>query len=1076
MNQGYYSQPTISSKHIAFISDDDLWISDRQTSNLRNSAQRLTANKGSINTPCFSPDGKWIAFVSTDSAAEGDIYVIAAEGGEARRLTWLGVSRVVRWKDNQSLYFTSGMEAYPGRETHVYELDVTTLDFKKLELGPASYYYKGTGFQVLARNSGDSARWKRYQGGTAGVLWTQQGAGRFQRILKHIKTNITRPVIVNKSIYFISDHEGVANIYVCDLGGQKMKRLTEHLEFYCRNLQGYGNTLVYQCGAQLYTLNIETQQSTLFETSCATTAQQAVVRFENWSRYFHGADLHPQAIELAAVSRGHLFQLPPFNGPVKELDSNKDIRYAHPSYSGDGNQLVVAGQHGQGDEHLYLFDTVTGHKKEIFNKQKWGKIWGLKFSPKADLIALITNKKEVFLLDLKKNNVKKIETNEFNRPEDLEWSPDGRYLVYTSHIDSRRSALRVYDTQKAELKFLLNPVCKDFSPSFDPDGKYIYFLSVREFAPNYNETHFDLGFPFAVRPYVVSLNSTTCSPFEAQFENPKATESNGDDKSKNRDEKAKSPKVEIEFEGIENRVLGFKLDLGGYSKITAIKGGVLYLKSNVMPIENHDRFQEPIGAQLHQYKFEDASNEVFQKNVSAFYMSAAKTHILIYTDSKFRLLDVKAKPTAEAKVGKKDGYVDGARIKLKIDPRSEWQQMYHEAWFLQKEHFWQKNMSKIDWNLVYKRYQKLLPLVKTRLEFSDLMWEMQGELGTSHCYEMMGNYTRFGAGLGFARLGAYFKYNPKTKSYKIDRILKGDSWSAGADSPLTTMGVSLKEQDEILAVDGVHFAKASDLYEALENKAAQKIELIVKRKGSKASEKVVVKSNRMLRGAWYREWVEKNKKYVHEMSKGKLGYVHVPDMGSNGYAEFYRNFVIESKYEGLVVDVRYNGGGHVSQHLLKVLAQKVIGYDLTRHQGVERYPSYSPGVLVALANEHSGSDGDIFPHSFKLMQLGKLIGKRTWGGVIGINGQYSLRDGAWVTQPEYSFWFKDNEWFVENHGVDPDIEVEITPEDHRDHRDPQLDRGIQEALKELKRNPSTQFKPSYYPDLSLPKKLAKLNR
>ncbi|MEQ1723795.1 MAG: S41 family peptidase, partial [Pseudobdellovibrio sp.] len=321
-----------------------------------------------------------------------------------------------------------------------------------------------------------------------------------------------------------------------------------------------------------------------------------------------------------------------------------------------------------------------------------------------------------------------------------------------------------------------------------------------------------------------------------------------------------------------------------------------------------------------------------------------------------------------------------------------------------------------------------------------------------------------------------FNYDTKNKSYKIERILKGDSWVAAADSPLTAMGVNLKEQDQIFAIDGVSFNKASDLYELLENKAAQKIELTVQRKNDKAKEKVVVKSNKTLRAAWYREWVEKNKKYVHEMSGGKLGYVHIPDMGSNGYAEFYRHFVSESQYEGLVVDVRYNGGGHVSQHLLKVLAQKVIGFDETRYQGVEKFPTYAPGVLVALANEHSGSDGDIFPHSFKLMGLGKLIGKRTWGGIIGINGQYSLRDGAYVTQPEYSFWFKDNEWHVENHGVDPDIEVEITPEDYRDKKDPQLDRGIKEALAELKKNPNTKFKPSYYPDLSIPKKLEKLNR
>ncbi|MEQ1722937.1 MAG: hypothetical protein ABL930_07150, partial [Pseudobdellovibrio sp.] len=749
MNQGYYSQPSISKTKIAFLSDDDLWVVERKGG----IAQRLTANKGMLASPCFSPDGKNIAFISTDTAVEGDLYIISSEGGEAKRLTWLGVSRVVAWKNNTTLYFTSGIEGYPGREAHVYELDITTQDFKKINLGPSSFYHKGSGFQVLARNSGDSARWKRYQGGTAGVLWTQQGAGKFQRILKNIKTNITRPEIINKQIYFISDHEGVANIYTCDLSGQKVKRLTNHLEYYCRNLRGHEDTLVYQCGAEIYTYDLQSGKNEKIEISCATTAMQSINRFENWSRYFHGADVHPQSSEVALISRGHLFQMPPFSGVVKEFDTDKNIRYAYPSYNFDGSKLLAAGAHGESNEALFLFDTKTLVKKQIFAQVNWGKIWAVKCSPKADFVAVITNKKEVYLLDLKKNSFKKIETNTFNRPSELEWSPDGRYLVYSASVDSRRATLRIYDTKKSDLRFLLNPVAMDFSPSFDPEGKYLYFLSVRDFAPNYNETHFDLGFPFAIRPYVVALNPQTPSPFEAPYENPKAEEKKDDKKSKKKSPKEEL-KVEIDFDGIENRIQAFSLPLGGYSKVAGIKGGIIYWKGDVEPIENHDRFQNSNGITLYHYKFEDASEEIFQKNVEAFYLNSAKTHALTYGASKLRLLETKAKPSEEFKVGKKDGVVDSSRLKLKVDPRLEWQQMYHEAWVLQKEHFWRKNLSNIDWNLIYKRYQSLLLKVKTRLEFSDLMWEMQGELGTSHCYEMMGSYTRFGAGIPFARLGA----------------------------------------------------------------------------------------------------------------------------------------------------------------------------------------------------------------------------------------------------------------------------------------------------------------------------------
>ncbi|MGZ3690738.1 MAG: S41 family peptidase [Pseudobdellovibrio sp.] len=1071
MNQGYYSQPTISKSHIAFISDDDLWLVSREGG----VAQRLTANKGLISSPCFSPDGRWIAFLSNEIGAESDVYIMPAEGGEATRLTWLGAARITGWKDNKNLYFISNVEGYPGRETHLFELNIETHDFKKLNLGAGSYYKQGSGFQVLARFSGDPARWKRYQGGTAGVIWTQTGKGRFQRILKNIKTNISKPEVVGKNIYFITDHEGVANVYCCDLSGQNIKRLTQHLEYYCRALRSCDDALVYQCGAEIYLYDLKTSSDKKVDISCSTAAAQAVVRYENWARFYDSAAVSPHATDLALVSRGHLFLAPPFSGAVKELDFDKDIRYSNPCYNFDGSFLLAAAANGESDESLVLFDLKKGTKKTLFQQNQWGKIWELKPAPQSNIFALINNKNEVYLVDLNKNTIKAVEKNEYNRPSELDWSPDGRYLAYTAGVDSRRNGIRVYDTHKSHLQFLLNPVCNDTSPSFDPEGKYLYFLSVREFAPNYNETHFDLGFPFATRPYVVSLQPDTVSPFAAPFENPKVP----DQKPKEKENKKKKPealKVEIDFNGIQNRVLAFNFELGGYTRITGVKGGVLYWKQKIEPSTIHPRYGAPVFPSLHIYKFDEAKENVFQANTKLFSLNESKTHVLLFSDSKLRLVETKSKPSDEKTVGKKDGYLDMGRFKLKIDPRQEWAQMYHEAWVLQKEHFWRKDMSKVDWKIIYERYKRLLPKVKTRLEFSDVMWEMQGELGTSHCYEMGGDYNRVGAGVSLGKLGGFFSFDAKNKSYTIDRIIAGDSWVTGSDSPLTAMGVNLNVGDQILAVDGFTFSKASDLYEQLENKVNLVVELTVKRKNKKETEKIGVKPNNNLKMALYREWVEHNKAYVHKASNGKLGYVHIPDMGPYGYAEFYKHFIAESDFEGLVVDVRFNGGGHVSQHLLKVLAQQVIGFDQSRYQGVFKYPMYAPGVLVALANEFSGSDGDIFPHSFKLMKLGKLIGKRTWGGIIGINGQYSLRDKTSVTQPEYSFWFKDNEWHVENHGVPPDIEVDITPEDYRDKKDPQLDRAIKEALSEIKKNPGLKFKPSYYPDLSLPKKLQKLNR
>jgi tricorn protease len=1088
MNQGYYSQPTISANHIAFISDDDLWLVEKAGG----MARRLTSHRGFVSSPCFSPDGEYIAYVSSESGIESDVWMMPAMGGEARRLTWFGVHKICGWKDSKNLYFTSAVEGHARRETFVYELNIETLDFNKIELGPASFYYQSQNFEVLARNSGDSARWKRYQGGTAGVIWTKKNSGKFQRILKNIKTNLTRPEVVEKRIYFISDHEGVGNIYSCDLDGKNLKRHTRHLEYYCRNLRSSGTSLVYQNGAEIYTLDVQNNKSHKVDISCQTTAVQTMARFENWAKYFDGAAVSKSASQLALIARGQLFNFQPFNGPVKQLDYSPDSRFVCPEFSPDGNLIFTGTSSSRVDEQLVCFDLVRKKSHVIFPNLNWGKLWCIKHSPKGSFLAIVNNRNQLMVIDFQNKKTYAVEQNPYGRQEGLDWSPDGRYLAFSSLVDSRREGIKVWDSRNNKLRVLVDSVNRDYSPSFDPNGKYLSFLSVREFSPNYNETHFDLGFPFATRPYIVALNGEAANPFETHLDNPKQdSKENEADKNK-KEKKIPEVKVHIEFDNINSRIKAYPVELGGYEKIISVPGGVIYLKRDVKPSILHARFGNSVMPKLFSWRFDENKEELFHADVNYFTQSADKLNLLLLTNSQLRLVETKSKPAEEKLVGKKSGFIDTSRVLVQIDPVKEWQQIYREAWVLQKEHFWRKDMSKVDWKLVFERYKKLLAKVKTRAEFSDLMWEMQGELGTSHCYEMLGDYNRGGANVTHARLGANFKWEEKIKSYVITKILKGDSWIFSAESPFSNLGTELSVGDYVLGIDGCRFETAADLYRLLNNKTDMKVELEVVRKitdkasgsakkkmttkGTKKSEMVIARTTRWIYEPMYRDWVEKNKRVVHELSKGKLGYVHIPDMGAYGYAEFYRNFAVESDYEGLVVDVRYNGGGHVSQHILKVLAQKILGFDETRYQGVMKYPIYAPGVLVAVANEQSGSDGDIFPHSFKLMKLGKLIGKRTWGGIIGINGQYRLRDGTWVTQPEYSFWFPDNEWWVENHGVDPDIEVEITPEDYRNGRDPQLKKAVETALAELKQKAPLKFKPTYYPDLSLPSKLQKLKR
>jgi tricorn protease len=415
--------------------------------------------------------------------------------------------------------------------------------------------------------------------------------------------------------------------------------------------------------------------------------------------------------------------------------------------------------------------------------------------------------------------------------------------------------------------------------------------------------------------------------------------------------------------------------------------------------------------------------------------------------------------------GRETGWLDLNRLKVSIQPLAEWRQMFAEAWRLQREQFWSEDMSGVDWEAIYRQYAPLVERVSTRSELSDLLWELQGELGTSHAYEMGGEY-RYGPYYRQGFLGIDLSYDSEAQRYRINRIVKGDPSDSSETSPLTSPGLNVALGSAILAINGQRVGPKLTPPELLVNQARNEIQLLIEEPDSTETRTLVVKALGYERGARYREWVEQNRRTVHETSQDRVGYIHIPDMSSHGYAEFHRSYLAEFDYPALLIDVRWNSGGNVSGLLLEKLARRRIGYHFPRWFQPSPYPQESPrGPMVALTNEHAGSDGDIFSHSFKLMALGPLIGKRTWGGVIGIHPRHRLVDGTMTTQPEYSFWFKDVGWDVENYGTDPDIEVDIAPQDFANQADPQLERAIAEALRLLEETPTLEPKPGERPYL-----------
>ncbi|MEM3857330.1 MAG: PDZ domain-containing protein, partial [Thermoprotei archaeon] len=682
-------------------------------------------------------------------------------------------------------------------------------------------------------------------------------------------------------------------------------------------------------------------------------------------------------------------------------------------------------------------------------EQDLGHVENLGVSPTKTAVIVSNNRFELLYVDLESGSAKVLDKSEYGIIEEFDWHPGGEWVAYTFPESQHATSIKMANVSTGVLTRVTSPAGSDFSPSFDPDGSYLYYLSRRYLDPVYDKIVFDLGFPKAAKPFLAALRKDVVSPFTPVPRPPPTSEADKEKEKERGKEGSGSGSPRVEVDGLTERLEPFPVDEADYTKIVGVKGRALFLS---FPVEGATRHWFISGSPrangiIESYDIKENSKETFLAGVSDFKASADRSTLAVRVGDKLRVLSAAGKPDERAppEPGRRSGWVDLTRVKALVSPPAEWGQMLRETWRMMRENYWREDLRGVDWPSIYTRYSKLLPKLSTRSELSDLIREMQGELGTSHAYEMGGDY---GSDEGYpvGSLGADFEFNGE--GYTITKIHVGDAANEGEKSPLVTAGVDIKAGDVLLAINGEPLSRTSSPQTLLVNRAGEPVLLKVKR-GSEVRE-FTVTTLRDERKLLYREWVESNRRYVHQKTGGKIGYVHIPDMGPWGYAEFHRLYPHEADKQGLIVDVRYNGGGHVSMLILEKIARKVIGYEKPRRGKLVPYPQDAVrGPVVAVTNEQAGSDGDIFSHAFKLMGLGPLIGTRTWGGVVGINPRTSLVDGTYVTQPQYAFWFKDVGWGVENYGTDPTIEVENAPQDYAAGTDPQLDRAIEESLKLL---------------------------
>lgn len=1061
---GYLRFPHIHGDVVAFTAEDDVWVAPLDGGR----AWRVSADDVPVTHPRISPDGTHIAWTSTRDGAP-EVHLAPLEGGPSRRLTHWGSHRtqVRGWTPEGQVLAVSPVGQASLRRSWAYAVPLDGGPAARLPYGPVGDVAFGPATVLLSAPMGrEAAWWKRYRGGTAGKLWIDRdGDGEFVRLHQDLDGNLEHPSWAGDRLVLLSDHEGVGAVYSSLADGSDLRRHTGLEGFYARHAATDGTRVVYSSAGELWILDdLEGAEPRRLDIRLGGQRVDLQPHPISASRWFGAASPDHTARGSAISVRGTVHWITHRSGPARALAAEPGVRARLPrTFRADGEEHVVWVTDAEGDDALE-FAPATGTAPAAIPRRlaagQLGRVVGLAMAPDGSKAAVASHDGRVLLVERETGEVREVDRSEDGDCSGLAFSPDSAWLAWSHPGPSPLRQLKLANTADLSVTEATPLRFRDYSPAFTLDGKHLAFLSARSFDPVYDEHVFDLAFVGGSRPHLITLAATTPSPFGPQrhgrpFDAP--------DKEETPDSEG-TPATRIDLEGLADRIVPFPVEAARYTTLRAAKDGVLWLRHPLRGVLGASRATpddpEP-KTDLERYDLVQQRSEHLNGDADHFAVSGDGKRVLLWTDGKLKVV-----PSDRRASGDEDSdsniTVDLSRIRQTVDPAAEWRQMFDETGRLMRDNFWRADLGGVDWDAVLDRYRPVLDRVATHDDLVDLLWEVQGELGTSHAYVTPAG----GWGSGDRRqglLGADISRH-EDGTWRIDRILPSETSDPDAQAPLAAPGVAVRAGDAIVAVGGRPVDPLTGPGPLLVGTAGKPVELTVSPSGGGDPRHTVVVPIADEEPLRYHAWVTDRRAYVHEKSGGRLGYLHVPDMVGSGWAQLHRDLRMEVAREGLVVDVRENRGGHTSQLVIEKLARRIVGWDMPRGMRPYSYPMDAPrGPVVAVANEFSGSDGDIVNAAIRALGIGPVVGTRTWGGVIGIDSRYHLVDGTLVTQPKYAFWLEGYGWGVENHGVDPDVEVVQAPQDHAAGRDVQLDEAVRIALAELAEHPAKQ--PPALPEL-----------
>jgi tricorn protease len=1048
--------PTVNRSHVVFAYADDLWSVPRAGG----AATRLTSGAGLETAPIFSPDGQHIAF-SADYDGNLDVYVMSADGGQPRRLTWHpGPDRAVGWTpDSKRVLFTSNRDnqtrSFGGR---LFTVPVDGGHPEALPLPHADhgcYAPDGKQLAYVPHKLPSRMAWKRYRGGTASFIWLAQLDDSSVKPIPRKDSNDHSPVWIGARVYFLSDRDGPTTLFVYDIQSHKVHKLFDNQGEDLKSLQGGPDCLIYEQFGSLYLFDLQTKSAQKLDIRVQAEFPALHPRTVKAAKKITNAVISPTGVRAAFEARGEIFTVPLKKGDVRNLTRTDGAAERDPAWSPDGKSIAYFSD-ASGEYELHVRDQSGYAEPKKYSLGKapsfyYRPLW----SPDSAKIAYTDVRSNIWLLDLASGENTLVDTQTYyTRVIDIAWSPDSNWLAYAKNLKNYLNAVFVYSLKGKNTHQVTDGMSDARYPAFDKSGKYLYFAASTDIGPTLGGIEMsNFNHPVSRNVYLIVLDKTLNSPIAPESDEEKSA---GQPKAKDDvKDKAKKVAVKIDFKDLDQRILALPMPARNYAGLQSGKEGVLFVVEGPPAFIATRDFVPKFT--LQRFDLAKRKAEVFVDGVRGVDVCANGEKLLYRQADKWHIVDTAAAP----KPG--DGLLKLDDIEVRIDPRTEWKQMYHEVWRIERDFLYDPGFHGVDLKATSKRFLPYLEHVASRRDLNYLFQEMLGELSLGHVYVTGGDFSE-SKSTKTGLLGA--DYAVENGKYRIAKIHKGENWNPDLRAPLTGPGINVPVGAYLLEVNGTPVKANGSIYRYFEGTAGKATVLRVSTKadGSDARDVTVVPiaDELPLRN---RSWIEANRQKVAELTHGKAAYVYLPDTAVGGYTNFNRYFFAQVDKQAVIIDERFNGGGKAADWVVDRMARPLLNLWSTRYGADYTTPAGQIfGPKVMLANEHSGSGGDYLPWAFQRYKLGPVVGKRTWGGLVGIGGYPALIDGGGVTAPHFAFWSPEGKWEVENHGVAPDIEIEFDPKLWRQGRDPQLEKAVELVLEELAKSPPRQYLRPLYPN------------